>query len=380
MSFGKDNSHLANVPRYGGSYSQRAANAGRKKTHKGSGSNRPYWSGVFKPSEHVADTIRLIPGEYNIERAGDGGSTYIEVLPWFECKEHYHGGKERGALCSAGAHFMDRKLRQPCHGCDLFWEGKDPGGKRKVSMSDKFAYAVLDMGLFHKVPQIDDNGQYKINPKTNEPYTMWLKCKRQGCTACQTAKESQVGFIQPWLLNKVHFNTLNGYAEGIGSCCVTCGGRGTISTVMWQCSNPNCGELVFDMSNTTATIEQIKAVVNDLYRCTSCGEIGYPEEVLQCVNCTPQGGTPIRATVFDVDMQVRLQKTGDGDQTALVIQATSDPKPIDPQFEALLKFKPDLAKRFAPSTLQYQAEIWGITKAPPMGGAQQHTQQYGQGR
>jgi hypothetical protein len=328
--------------------------------------------------------VRLIAGEYTVIKSNEKGELFEEILEWWECKEHYHGGLKRGGLCSAGPLFMDRKNREDCYGCDIFWEGKDPNGKRKISMSDKFVFATVDQGLFHHVPQVDfKTQQYRMNEKTGKPYMEWAKCTRQGCTHCNTAEESKYGQIKPWPLSKTHFNTLNGYAEGIGTCCVTCSSRGVdsrgvIETAMWQCSNSECGEMIFDMSNTTATIEQIKDVVNDPYTCRACGQTQYPEAVIQCKNCTPAGLEPVRATIFDVDMQVRVQKTGDGDQTALIIEGTSDPQAMDPQFDELLQYKPNLEKRFSPTTLQKQADLWGISHTPagaPQGG---HTQQYGQ--
>lgn len=378
MSFGKDNAHLANIPRYGGSVAQRAANAGRRKKQPTGGSKRAYWSDNFVPDEFTPSTIRIIPGDYQLQRVSEKGELYTEQAPWWECKEHFHGSLRRGAICSAGPRFMDRKLREVCYGCDIFWEGKDGGGKRKISMSDKFVFAVIDQGLFHKVPQVDHKtGQYQMNEKTGQPYTEWVKCTGTGCLGCPQAQETKEGNIRPWMLNKAHFNALNGYARGIGTCCVTCSGRGTIKTEMWQCSNPACGDLIFDMSSTTATQEQINTVTNDLYRCPSCSHVDYPEEVIACVNCTPAGQTPVRATIFDVDMVVRTQKLGDGEnaQTAIIVDATSNPQPLNPKFQELLKYAPKLDQRFAPSSLEFQASIWKINAAP---GQQQGQQPQGQ--
>lgn len=381
MSFGKDDKNLGNVASYGGTTRQRAANAGRKRTRSGGG-RRPYWSDTYRPSEHQIDSIRLIAGEYKIQRADGNGELYEEVLPWWECKEHYHGGIKRGGICSGGPLFFDRKRRLDCYGCNIYWNdsGRGDRDKRIISIADKFVFRVVDFGQFHKVPQTDKNGQFRLD-KENQPYMEWAKCTGMGCTGCQNAKESKFGYIQPWIMSKTHFNSLNGYADSIGTSCTTCLARGVISTCMWQCANQECGELIFDIATSTATQEQVDEIVNAPFGCATCQQKNYPEEVIQCVNCTPQGTDPVRASIFDVDMQVKTQKTGDGDQTALLVIATSDPKPIDDQFKDLLEFAPNLEKRFAPTSLEDQAAMWKIQRTnKEEQNPANYAQGYGQGQ
>jgi hypothetical protein len=254
-------------------------------------------------------------------------------------------------------YFLDRNRREPCIGCDIFWEGSK--GNRAISMSNKYAFNVIDMGVFHKVHQVDQKtGGFRINQKTNEPYTEWVKCKGVGCDVCQVALETKQGHIQPWPMSKTHFDSLQGTVQHISKGCTTCGGREVIETVMWQCGNPQCGELLFDISNTTATMDQILDVVNRPYSCRRCGVTAYPEEVIQCANCTPAGNQPRRATLYDVDLQVKAQPTGEGKQTLLIVLATSDPKPVDPQFAPLLEGKIDLAKKFAATPIAQQEKKW----------------------
>lgn len=375
MSFGKDNSQLGGIPKYGGSIAQKAANASRRKSQPTGKSKRAYWSDCFSPSEHQSSTIRLIPGSYTLKRIDTAGKEYEETCEWWECREHFHGTYRKGGLCSAGPRVMDRNARDTCYGCDIFWAGTK--GNRKVSMSDKFVFDVLDQGMFHNVPQVDrKSGQYAMNPKTGTPYMEWVKCPVVGCHTCQTGvteENSTVGHLQPWMLNKSHFKSLNGYAQSIGSCCVSCKGRGTIGTELWQCSNPACGEMIFDLKHTTATLEQISNVTSDLYRCPTCSNVDYPQEVISCKSCP----NPVRATIFDVDMQVRVQKTGDGEQTVLIVEATSDPHPLDPKFEVKLKYAHKLDTRFVPTSLEDQAVAWHVNEQEPQ---QPQTRGYGQQR
>jgi hypothetical protein len=313
---------------------------------------------------------------------------YEEETPWKEIREHYHAGFRRGGLCSGGPFFFDRNKRETCMGCDIFWEA--PRDKKPISMSDKFVFVVIVMENFHKVPAVDASGQFQMNPRTKEPYTNWERCKGAGaCMSCQTALETVFGRIQPWIMSKTHFNQLNAYANRLG--CLTCGGRvdgvnqPIISTAMWQCGNPSFRQLIFHMGNTTATMEQINDIVNRPYVCSFCKTAAYPEEVIQCAQCTPAGQIPSRASIFDVDMQVIAQKTGDGDQTSLIVLQTSDPRPLAEQFQPLVQYAPNLDKRFAPATLEQQAQFWQRTaqpqnQAPPVQGYGQQPQAQPQGQ
>ncbi|KPJ84920.1 MAG: hypothetical protein AMS18_16425, partial [Gemmatimonas sp. SG8_17] len=306
---------------YGGTLSQRAANATRRRPSRGGGGE--YWADTFKPHETVPANVRLIPVPCVAHRVDDAGNIYEENIPWKEFREHYHGTFRRSAICSGGPLFFDRNRRTACYGCDIFWSSPSGKGKRRpISMSDKYAFAALVMDPFHKVPQVDDRGQFQLNPQTQQPFTKWERCLGQGCPHCRSALENVQGRIQPWIMSKGHFTNLNAYSDRLG--CLTCGGRATpdnrpvITTALWQCGNPACRQLIFDMGSTTATLEQIQGVVNKPYTCPVCQTTAYPEEVIQCANCTPAGQVPQRATIFDVDLQVIAPKTGDNEQTMLM--------------------------------------------------------------
>ena len=378
MSYGKQPVPETVTP-HGGTVAQRAANATRRRAGTGGGSRRPYWVDTCKLSEVVPINIRLVAVKYITQRVDDSGNLYEEETFWREYREHFHGGFRRGGICSGGPHFFDRNKRTPCHGCDIFWS-TPRGQKRVISLSDKYAFDVVVMENFHKVPDVDSNtGQFRMNPQTNEPYTSWERCIGQGCQHCSTALETVQGRAQPWILSKAHFNQLNAYSNRLG--CTTCGGRldqnnmPVITTAMWQCGNSECRQLIFDMNNTTIPLEQISEVVNKPYICPICKMTCYPEEVIQCVNCTPVGNTPAKASIFDVDLQVIAQRTGDGDQTSLIVLNSSDPRPLHEFYQGLLQKMPDLNKLFAPTPLDIQAQFWQRTAAPP---PQPPVQQYAQ--
>jgi hypothetical protein len=371
MSFGKDSGHLAGMPVYGGSYTQRAANAGRKK-NRNYGNRRPYWSDGFKPHETLVSSVRLIPGDYEITRVDDRDQLITEKTAWYEFVDHYSGTHRRGGICSGGPFFFNKSKRTTCYGCDKREAegGRGKNVKKSMSRSDKFVFVVIDMGLFHQVPQVErDTGRVRMNPKNNEPYLEWVKCGQRGCQNCHVALQSRYGYIQPWTMPKQHFNALNSYAPGIGTCCVSCGGRGTIQSIAWLCGNPQCRQAIFDMKTTTATDEQIAQVVNEPYGCRFCQQTCYPEEVIYCTNCSPYQRQPVRATIFDVDLQIKAPKTGENDNTNLQVVGMSDPKPLDPQFQDLLQYKPDLKKKFSPSSLEEQQSLWPDSAQTPQLGA-----------
>lgn len=377
MSFGKDNDNLQAIQAYGGgSMRQRAANA----TRRGGGGRRggrAYWADTFRPAvKPGVSLIRVLPSQIKTQRLTEENQLYEEVTEWKEVTEHYHAGLKRGALCSAGPFRMIREQRQPCHGCDLFWS--KPKGERFISMSPRYIMNVLDYGYFHKVPQIDrKTNQYRMNPKTNQPYTEWVKHADQGCMHCTTATETKQGYVYPWMMSGEMFQTLNGYADTVASSCRSCGGPpNSVYATSWHCSG--CGVCVFDLLNTTVPTEQIEATVTRPYSCQSCGTFSYLNEVYACRSCQ----NPSRATIFDVDIQVQTVQTSEK-KWSLLIPWHSSPQGIHENFtELVTKYVPDLDKRFAPTALDKQAQVWNLAgpqqQPQPQQYQQPQYQQYGQ--
>lgn len=146
---------------------------------------------------------------------------------------------------------------------------------------------------------------------------------------------------------------------------------------MWQCGNPDCGDPIIDVGNTSLDAEGIAALTSQPYTCRRCGQTLYPEAVLECVNCTPQGVMPKRATLFDVDLRIRANKIGEGSQSALLISESSIAHPIEDRFLETLKYSPNLNRRFVPTPLDEQMKLWGIAKPrtySPQPGIPQHIQ------
>jgi ribosomal protein L37E len=392
MAFGKDEN---NKTRLQGTFSQRAAltrrleNAGRE----GGGGKAPaYWRDNFKPNE-IADTIRCIQGEYQVQEIDEAtGELVMSVLPYLPCMEHYHGSLKRGALCSAGPYHMNRNKRSPCHGCDMFWEdfeirkqrsaelGTKVNNPKRIGKSNKYVITVLDTGMFYESESIDSKtGQPRVN-KDGKPFMDWHKLRYANDPMAQGKKMKQ-GMVMPWAMNNTEFELLQSFSEkNIGTCCSGCGTWGhamspTLQTLQYVCQG--CSNVLIDKQTSTIPPNQIDEIVKLPIGCQRCGQRNFALEVVHCPTCVQKGTTPRRSSLWDVDIQVRLVKSlKDPKKHELMIDGYSAPMPINQQFEDIAK-PLDLVKIYAPTPLDQQAALWSIQQSSAQP-AVQHTQPYQQ--
>jgi len=362
MAYGKDPNVLANVAPYGGSsYAQKVAVATKRPSR--SGSSRPHWVDVFTPSEFFPDTVRIIPGAHKQLIADDNGQAVEVELPWVQFVEHYTAVVKRSSICSAGPLRFDKNNRQPCVGCDIFWEdydirqikkanGDQSKGPKRMSMRDMYGFTVLDYATYYKVEQVGGDGQLRTNQQ-GQPYYEWVKPASPQEIYQYANREQKQGHIMPWTMGKQHFDSLNGYADYIGYSCAGCGNRDCIVPLMWMC--PQCGTPAIDFRSTTMGPDQVNQIVTKPHRCTGCGNIVMLEEVVQCQHCQ----SPRRATIFDVDIQVKRTKSNDPKVRGTILQivAFSNPQPIQPGFSELA-VPIDLLKRFSPTPIQEQQKSY----------------------
>lgn len=374
MAFGKNPDQLAKVTPFGGNYRQRVARATRNNRPKQQRAFRRF-NEEFKPNEFRPDHIRLIPGMYKVELVDDSGEVYIDELPWWQYVDHFHGPLKKSCICSAGPMRFSRQHAQPCHGCSLYWEDynarkslpKNQKGPNRISMRQMYVYTVLDYGVYHKIERTDASGNLILSKKTQQPYFDWVKCAQVGCQGCQMGKESKQGHVMPWPMGRSHFETLDGYAEYVGNSCASCGGRDCIQSVSWSCANPECQALIVDLATTHLTQDQLNEMIKEPVVCHACNARTYLQENYSCNSCS----SPMRASIFDVDLEVRRKKSAEGKGTQLVVPRTGDPTPIDPQFAEIAKPLP-LEKLYAPDSLEYQARQFGVQD----NGAQQNYTSY----
>ena len=367
MAFGKDQGHLSNVPAYGGNLNQRARAAAARTPRKGGARGGFYWADCYKHPEHTPDIVRVIPGNYEVDVSHDGETIVKEALPYFPHREHHNG--TRGCLCSAGPLWRSKKGALPCPSCVIYWEdwaardakkkAKDTTkGPNRMGCRDVYAFNIWDYGLYFKKPQLDKNKQFRMNPKTNEPYYTWTKGMVNDPTCA--GLESKYGHLLPCAMGETYKETLLEWNKKIGVSCSGCGSVGTIITLMKTCGNPQCGQPIYDPNNCTLTVEQQIQIDDHPFTCQTCQQTNYVNEQIQCTN--PQCAQPVKATIFDVDLQWQRQGTK-GQQTFLQIFNYSEPRPIQ-VFDAdvLEKIGPlNLAAKFAPTPPELQCQIMNIS-------------------
>jgi len=380
MAFGKDKSVLGQVANRStaNSFRQSAAQTQANRTSRGSGGRIPYWLNKYQPSKHALDTIRVILGEYEFEEVDQSGDLLKKKEPYFPYTEHFSKRHNAGAICSAGPFGRFKNKANPCVGCSEFFAGMttdEKGKKQKGYMSkrDLIALTILDYAPYHKTPQVNNDGSVRAND-SGQPYYNWTKCEGRGCEGCGQQLEVKQGHRLHWSMGTAHWNTLMDANELIGASCVGCGSKDCITCLAWLCSG--CGEALIDMSTTSYKDEEINKMTRKPMRCASCKKEDFPQEFIECSNCTPAGRTPTRATVFDVDIKVkRVEDPNGGNQTTLSISSWSEPRPVDKQYVEMAK-PMKLDEIFAPTPLADQEEKFQIRK-PVTGGSRPYGQPQG---
>jgi hypothetical protein len=249
---------------------------------------------------------------------------------------------------------------------------RDHNGRKKqgrMSRREMYVFTVLDYGVYHNAPQTDAQGQIRYKDDNVTPWMNWEKCEGQGCQMCRQQLETRRGAARHWMLGWGHYQTLLDADKQIGKSCSNCRAADSIVGLAWTCAA--CGDAIVDMQTTQLKAKEIDELVGKHVQC-GCGYTGFAVEIIECKCCTGAGGAAKRATIFDVDMQVkRVKDPNGGNATTLSISRWSTPGPIDPlftQFAAPL----DLAKIYKPTPLDKQRELFRYTPGSA-NGPQQRT-------
>ena len=378
MAFGKTKDGLDQIAPFNQNPQDAAANFRQMGTtlsknpgkRGGSKGNIPYFVDMFQPSTMEIDTIRLVPGKYGQEEIigeGDDVSTRLVLAPFIKFVDHFDGHANKGAICSAGVLANYKGKRKPCHGCDIFWAtvSRNSEGRlesSRISRQNKYVFAVLDYGRYHKMPVLDrESGKQRANA-TGDLYWNWDKCKGQGCDACRAGIEYKQGDMRHWPMNYTQFQVLRDAQLHIGKSCTACGQLDCIQSLGWQC--PSCHDAVIDMGTTALKTDEILKLTDNPYRCMSCGQEVLLKEEYECSNCAPVGRSPVRASLFDVDLRVKLVENANAKGKSLQVLGWSPPRPVDPNFVQLVE-PIDLVARYAPGSMEYQKERLGPVPVRP---------------
>jgi hypothetical protein len=287
--------------------------------------------------------------------------------------EHYDGFTEKSCICSAGPWENFKDKRNQCFGCDIYWEtaSRNSEGRwqsSRMSKQAKYAFNTFDYGVYHKLEQIDrDTGKPKLNPKNQQPYFNWVKCIGQGCDACKAGKESKTGNMMHWPINFTQLQVLRSVENDIGASCFGCGTYNSIISRGWMCQK--CGECIIDMSTTELKKEELLEITDNPVHCPHCNTEDVLQELLDCAVCKVKGTKGSRASLYDVDLRVKL--VSNGTQKVLQVCGWSQPYAVTSD-----QIKPlDLLSKYAPSTLEYQASQFGLSPAQGQAAAPQRDSQ-----
>lgn len=366
-AFGKDPAQLEGI----GTHRQIAVSSmntrregGGNRGRRGGGGGVPTFVDRFQPSIAEEDTVRLLAGNYTIVSAVDDEHTVEEVRPYVTFTDHFDGQSKKSTTCSAGPFSFSRDKRDPCRGCDMFWEHRQANGKpgARVSKRNMYAFGVLHYASYARAPQVDrKTGAARIDQKTGKPYMEWCRVPRHQ-QAAYASYEQRSAHRLHWPMGVEHFGVLWEYDSQIGKSCVTCGGVGTIASVAWICGDPKCGEEVIDCETTTLPPEQVTKLTTSrdtVCPAPNCRKRGFLKEVISCKNCTPVGREPRRSSLFGVDLTVRRKAANDGSNaTSLLVVGWSEPRAVDPQFTELAK-PLLLDKIYAPTPYKRQVDLFG---------------------
>jgi hypothetical protein len=170
-----------------------------------------------------------------------------------------------------------------------------------------------------------------------------------------------------------HYNTLLSRQDQIGRNCVSCGGTNCIRTLAWLCRNTECGNAVIDLTTTELSPDDIQKLTKKVTTCPFCRHLGYLEEYVECDNCTPVGRNPVRATLFDVDMNVmRVENAArnDGKKSGTTLQVSqwTEARAIPERYAEMVKKVFPLDRIYCPTPLDQQAKMLKLP-LPSVGGA-----------
>lgn len=350
MAYGKQPLSAANV---GGWRRQAAATESSKekmrarKPYVGSRFSNRYW-----PSE-APELIRLIPGEYNVqlpvELENGKYGVVTNKLVYYNCGQHFDAYTHKSSICSGGPLFANKTHAQPCIPCRAYFTSpKKADGRRECRFgfrSDLYVFTVLDYLPYVKVEQVDATGLVRLNDKTGEPYTEWI---RKGTRDADILDE-KLGHIMHWPVYYKDFHKLMEYDAAINSSCRSCGARDSISRLALICKQ--CGNAIIECAQTSVQAQAQDKMLETSVVCPHCKHSAPPEEYLDCSNCE----NPIRATIFDVDITVSKSNVKNSEIT---ISKYSAPHAIDPSYKA----QPlDLVALYAPDSIEAQEQRFGVS-------------------
>lgn len=319
------------------------------------GKGRPAFLTQFRPAvdDGYTDVVRVLYGQYKNLLTDDDDAITEHVLPYYTYVQHYHAGLKKYLQCSAGPLGHRKGKSDPCPSCSLFWQQKDEGRDGPMSRRRVYVFTVLQYGTFAELPQVDRDGRQRVNTTTGKPYLEWRLVRPHEKGSLPPNAKIREGSTLHWSLGQAHLTALEVADRQIGRSCAACGGKDTLSTLHWQCTQ--CEAPLIDPENTNMTPMQIESITShpEGATCTVCEYTGPLKEV---VLCSRGCSHPIRADMFWVDLTINATKDANGKGTTLHVLDASAPRSIDKRYEEFAK-PMDLPVLFAPTPPDEQERI-----------------------
>lgn len=340
-----------------------------KRTGGGGGA---YYANKYQPPLQGTDLIRIVPADcaemlvdYDAQDffRDDKGQPVSVPSAFLKYTYYYHGTKKRSAIGSEGPLGAFKGKGDPCIAADWYWwewrQRQANGSKKPNAMSrgDRWAFSVIVLHPFFKVPSTDKDGNLRVNPATKEPYYEWVKGhrdERRNKEFEAEGYERKFGHRQHWSVGYGHYNTILDQVDECQRSCRSCGTQDSIRELAWVCGE--CGEAVIDMEETSLDEEGIAKLTMNECKCPHCGHVGYLEDVIECTACDHAE----RAQLYDYDFEVkRIANSDGGNQTTLNFVRAHGPRPIGKEVSEDLRKPLDLTAIFAPTPLDKQLEFFG---------------------
>lgn len=345
--------------RHGRTLSRQLAKTAKNK--KGGGGGGYFGDRFTLPcvDEDPANII-VFPGEYKTEIVMRGEDPLVEIYDYGLVFDHFNGVKKTSFPCSAGLQLVkDRDGdwvistgKKPCVACWHISNGTGKGiSRRKLHV---FNIVVLDH--FHQVDS-DKTGS------DGKPYKNWVTCEGRRCKYCKKGLERTFGRHMYWPVGSGYLGNMLGYEMNIFSKHCQCGGE--LEPIAFQCSNPNCQEVIRDLEDDPASKKELIKLRNRAYKCPECDNEDIMDEVPECDECN----RPAPIGMFDVVMQVSSSMTlkdkenKDFVKSNLLIPqwrriSEKDMKRAKPLMEKPFDF---YGKLYKPLTIEEQADKFDIS-------------------
>jgi hypothetical protein len=307
----------------------------------------------FKPPVGSSTRGRLYPGDYT---AFDGGQA-----KFFEYVEHFNSKVRRGHICSKiwkENADLDLEGSGKCISCYNIEDGQKHTNFRRLS-----AFLWLHLDWHYLVPATNEKGEELTYQRDSEYHKsgdtiynkVWCETtteelKKMKLSPRDVRRCKKVfGSLKHWSMGTNHMLALSAKAASLENEC-KCGGD--ISVLVYECSNPDCGHEVFDLTpdgHCEFTKKEISDIVVRPYTCPECGHDDYLVPVRECDSCKD----PDPLSLWDVDLEVGRE--GENTSSVLVIHKHIYCD-VDEEAADLIPKNDILHRVFAGDSLDYQSK------------------------